>query len=321
MLATLVDKPFDDENWFFEIKWDGVRAIATIVPREAPKLTSRTGKDLLSQFPEFGELRSAFSKLPVVIDGEIVALDRYGRSSFQRLQPRLNRRTSDPQLQRAVPATYAVFDMLFAGERDLRKHPIAERKALLERLLRKRAPHVMLSKHLVGKGKKLFAFARRRALEGIIAKRRDAPYVERRSRLWLKIKTHREQEAVIGGWTEPRGTRQKFGALVLGVYNNGKLEYIGHVGTGFDRDLLDLIMKKMAPLEAKACPFSAAPPSNAPCHWIRPQLVALACLARSYASSSRRAFGKYAHRFVGEGCGLTKPARSNDSKAPCNWSG
>lgn len=274
MLATLADKPFDDASWLFEIKWDGVRAIATIEARKAPKIRSRGDKDLLLQFPELHDLGSAFSLLPVIVDGELVALDRHGKSSFQRLQPRLNRRASDPELQRAIPVTYAIFDVLFAGSRDLRNLALDERKALLERLLRKRALHVMHSLHVVGRGKKLFAFAKRHALEGVIAKRRDSPYVERRSRLWLKIKTHREQEAVIAGWTEPRGSREKFGALLLGVYEKGKLIYVGHVGTGFNRELLELLMKKMAPLAQARCPFAEKPKSNAPCHWVRPTLVA-----------------------------------------------
>ena len=274
MLATLVEKPFDDDEWLFEIKWDGVRAIATVEPGRPVHVHSRTGRDLLAQFPELGEVRAAFSRSPLILDGEIVALDRAGRSSFQRLQPRLNRRQSDPALERAVPATYAVFDLLYAGKRDLRSLPLEERKAMLQALLRDHAPHVMLSKHVVGKGKKLFALAKRQSLEGIIAKRRDAPYVERRSRMWLKIKTHMEQEAVVGGWTEPRGSRELFGALILGVYDRGQLRYVGHVGTGFDRELLRVVMHKLRSLETRACPFATKPPSNAPSHWVRPKLVA-----------------------------------------------
>jgi bifunctional non-homologous end joining protein LigD len=274
MLATIVEKPFDDDDWLFEIKWDGVRAIATIASRADVQLRSRTGNDLLVQFPEMRDLSRAATSLPVILDGELVALDRYGRSSFQRLQPRLNRRSSDPELQRAIPVTYCIFDLLFAGKRDLRHLPLDERKTLLERLLRKNAPNVMRSLHVVGRGKHLFAFARRHGLEGIMAKRRDSSYVERRSRTWLKIKAHRQQETVIAGWTEPRGSRELFGALLLGVYERGALRYVGHVGTGFDQPLLELVMSKMAPLATSKCPFAAKPKSNAPCHWVRPRLVA-----------------------------------------------
>jgi bifunctional non-homologous end joining protein LigD len=167
-----------------------------------------------------------------------------------------------------------VFDLLYAGRKDLRGAPLEERKAALQQLMRDNAPHVILSKHVLGKGKKLYAFAKRKALEGIIAKRCDSPYLERRSRLWLKIKTHLEQEVVIGGWTEPRGSREQFGALILGVYDRGELRYVGHVGTGFDRELLDVVMKKMKPLATSRCPFAQKPPSNAPSHWVRPVLVA-----------------------------------------------
>jgi bifunctional non-homologous end joining protein LigD len=274
MLAMLVDKPFDDPEWLFEIKWDGVRAVSTIESAHKVHVRSRTDKDLLAQFPEFDDLGRAFSSLPVIIDGEIVSLDRYGRSSFQRLQPRLNRRTSDPALQRAIPVTYVIFDVLYAGKRDLRSTPLDERKALLDHLLRADAPHVMLSKHVIGAGTKLFAEAKRRKLEGIIAKQRASLYVERRSRSWLKIKTHLEQEVVIAGWTEPRGSREKFGALVLGVYDKGKLRYVGHVGTGFNQQLLDVVYRKLKPLETTRSPFATKPPSNAPVHWVRPHLVA-----------------------------------------------
>jgi len=274
MLAMLVDKPFDDPEWLFEIKWDGVRAVSTLQSGKTPQIRSRNDKDLLPQFPELASLARAFSSLPVIVDGEIVSLDRYGRSSFQRLQPRLNRRASDPALERAIPVTYVIFDLLYAGKRDLRASTLDERKAQLERLLRTSSPHVMLSKHVNGAGTKLFAEAKRRKLEGIIAKQRDSEYVERRSRCWLKIKTHHEQEVVIAGWTEPRGSREKFGALVLGVYDKGELRYVGHVGTGFDRQLLDAVFSKLKPLETTRSPFATKPPSNAPVHWVHPKLVA-----------------------------------------------
>lgn len=274
MLAMLVDKPFDNPEWLFEIKWDGVRAISTLQSGKTPEIRSRNDKDLLPQFPELAALGRAFSSLPVIVDGEIVSLDRYGRSSFQRLQPRLNRRTSDPALERAIPVTYVIFDLLYAGKRDMRGSSLDERKAQLERLLRAHAPHVMFSKHVNGAGTKLFAEAKRRRLEGIIAKQRDSEYVQRRSRCWLKIKTHHEQEVVIAGWTEPRGSREKFGALVVGVYDKGQLRYAGHVGTGFDRQLLDVVYRKLKPLETSRSPFATKPPSNAPVHWVRPRLVA-----------------------------------------------
>lgn len=274
MLATLLDHPFDDPNWLFEIKWDGVRAIATVFEEKKPTITSRTGKDLLVQFPELSQLARAFTRWPVIVDGEIVALDDEGRSSFQRLQQRLNRRSPDPRLIKAVPIVYTVFDLLYADEMDLRATPLLDRKALLERRLRKRATHTLLSRHILAKGKELYRFAKRRSLEGIIGKRIDSPYVERRTQLWVKIKTHLEQECVIGGWTEPRGSRAYFGALLLGLYDRDGLHYVGHVGTGFNHDLLEQVMHALRPLETAQCPFLEKPKSNSPAHWVKPKLVA-----------------------------------------------
>ena len=274
MLATLVDQPFDDPSWLFEIKWDGVRAIATVFEDKKPTITSRTGKDLLVQFPELSQLARAFTGWPVIVDGEIVALDDKGRSSFQRLQQRLNRRSPDPRLIKAVPIVYTVFDLLYADDKDLRATPLIDRKALLERRLRKRATHMLLSRHLLAKGKELYRFAKRRSLEGIIGKRIDSPYIERRTGLWVKIKTHLEQECVIGGWTEPRGSRAYFGALLLGLYDREGLRYVGHVGTGFNHDLLEQVMRALKPLETAQCPFDEKPKSNSPAHWVKPKLVA-----------------------------------------------
>lgn len=274
MLATLVDEPFDDPAWVFEIKWDGVRAITSITADGQATITSRTGKDLLVQFPEFARLRTSFKRLPVIVDGEIVAMDEHGRSSFQLLQQRLNRRSPDPHLVKQVPAIYSIFDLLYAGSADLRKRALLERKAALEKVLRTTHPHVMLSKHIARSGKKLYAFAKRHALEGVIGKVADSPYLERRTRLWVKIKTHLEQECVIGGWTEPRGSRDFFGALLLGLYRDGELHYVGHVGTGFNRALLAQVMRALQPLETKECPFAQRPKSNSPSHWVRPKLVA-----------------------------------------------
>jgi len=273
MLATLVDAPFDDPQWLFEIKWDGVRAIATVFKDKKPVLSSRNGKDLLVQFPEFETLARSFARCPVIVDGEIVAIDEQGRSSFQLLQQRLNRRSPDPRLVKAVPVHYTIFDLLYADGKDLRKQPLSQRKVLLERKLRTNA-HVMLSKHILTKGKALYSFAKRRSLEGVIGKRVDSPYLERRTRLWVKIKTHLEQECVIGGWTEPRGSREEFGALLLGLYDKDGLHYVGHVGTGFNRELLHQLMQKLKPLGTTTCPFLERPKSNAPSHWVKPKLVA-----------------------------------------------
>ncbi|MDQ2817758.1 MAG: non-homologous end-joining DNA ligase [Candidatus Eremiobacteraeota bacterium] len=274
MLATLVAEPFDDPGWLFETKWDGVRALCTIAEGGRVSLTSRNGLDLAGQFPELAALDKAFGALPVLLDGEIASLDSDGRSSFQRLQGRLNRPDPDRRVREATPVTYVVFDLLYHGGRDLRSRPLSYRKSLLERSLRAGARSVSYSKHIVGEGRKLYELAQAYSLEGIVGKLARSAYVERRSRDWVKIKIQRRQEFVIGGWTEPRGARKLFGALLLGVYDKGRLDYVGHVGTGFGAASLEEVMRRLAPWETDRCPFGKRPSANAPCHWVQPRLVA-----------------------------------------------
>jgi bifunctional non-homologous end joining protein LigD len=272
MLATLIDKPFDDPKWFYEIKWDGYRAIARIAADGAVTLSSRNGKDFLKKFPELADLANAFSERPIVVDGEVVVLDDQGRPSFQALQSRLDRfgRTGEER----TPVTFVAFDLLYGNGRDLRKEPLEERKAALEAIVRD-GHGVLYSKHVAGAGSTLFAFAREHELEGIVGKRSDSTYQERRSRDWVKIKTLLRQEFVVAGWTEPRGSRKGFGALLLGVYDGEALVPVGSVGTGFDDRLLHEVMAKMAPLERKTPPFEGdGPKTDTPAHWVRPSLVA-----------------------------------------------
>jgi bifunctional non-homologous end joining protein LigD len=275
MLATLVDAPFDDDAWSFELKWDGVRALAYV---DGARLTlvSRNGNPLLAQFPELGSIGKAFRARRLILDGEIVTFDPRGRSSFQRLAPRLNRTTSSPALEREAPAVYIVFDILLLDGHDLRDEPLDDRVAALERSMRPDSEryHVRSSKRTIGKGRALFAKAQARGLEGIIAKRRDSVYESSRSRNWLKIKCLLEQEMVIGGWTQPRGSREAFGALLVGYYRGGNLVYAGRVGTGFDGATLAAVMKRLRPLETKRSAFAQPPKEPATTHWVRPRLVA-----------------------------------------------
>jgi bifunctional non-homologous end joining protein LigD len=217
-------------------------------------------------------LRSAFKTLPVVIDGEIVSLDKKGRSSFQRLQPRLNRLKGETGSFTSV--NFVVFDLLVMGAQDIREEPLEHRKALLKKSVRAGNAFVIFSEHVAGDGVKLFQKARRRGLEGIVAKRRDSPYRTGRSRDWLKIKVIESQEFVICGWTEPAGSRRYFGALLLGVYDRGELTYAGHAGTGFDERTLAALHEKLARIETKRSPFRIVPKVNAPVHWVTPKLVA-----------------------------------------------
>ena len=265
MLCTVVAKPFDDPAWLFELKWDGYRAIATVDAAGAVNLSSRTGKDLLHQFSELADLTHAFRSIPVVVDGEICVLDEAGRSSFQALQ---TREESD------APVTFVAFDCLYADGRDLRAEPIEARKERLEALIVP-GQRVMYSKHITGAGTELFAFAQEHGLEGIVGKRAGSPYRSTRSRDWIKIKAIRRQEFVIGGWTEPRGARSGFGALLLGVYEGTSLRYAGHVGTGFDGAKLGAISKQLRALARETSPFAGAvPKTNTKAHFVKPQLVA-----------------------------------------------
>jgi bifunctional non-homologous end joining protein LigD len=201
--------------------------------------------------------------VPIVVDGEICALDAKGKSDFQRLQD---------YAENGNALTYVAFDAIYAEGRDLRKTPIEERKEILERNVDDDTL-VLYSKHIIGKGKAFFTQAKRRHLEGIIAKKRGSLYEERRSKAWLKIKAQFEQEFVIGGWTDPRGSRKGFGALLIGAYVEGKLRYVGSVGTGFGVKLLRELSAQMKPLARKTSPFVNEVDVKEPMHFIKPELV------------------------------------------------
>ncbi len=263
MLATLIGEAFDDPDWLFEIKWDGYRALCTVDDKGRLTLVSRNGLDLLARFPALEELATAFSSVPVMVDGEIVSLDKKGRSDFQRLQDFKNT---------PVGLTYAAFDLLYADGRDLRREPLETRKALLERLIADETL-VLYSKHVVGKGKALFERARETQLEGIVGKKRASTYQERRSRDWVKIKTGYEQEFVVGGWTEPKGSRTGFGALLLGVYEKKSLRFVGSVGTGFGVKLLTSLHAALRKIERKTSPFSGDVAARDVAHWVKPEIV------------------------------------------------
>ena len=264
MLATLVDAPFDDDGWLFEMKWDGYRALCTIDEKGNVTLESRNGNDLLATFPELRDLSGAFASLPIVVDGEIVSLDAQGRPQFQNLQYHAKKKD---------PLHFACFDVLYADGKDLRKTPLEERKATLERLIADQTI-ALYSKHVVGSGSALYEQAAQNGLEGIIGKKRDSTYQERRSRDWVKIKARLEQEFVVGGWTEPRGSRKGFGALMLGAYSGKELRYVGSVGTGFSAKSIAELMARLEKLETSASPFVNDTDTTERPHWVRPQLVA-----------------------------------------------
>jgi bifunctional non-homologous end joining protein LigD len=278
MLATLAEAPLVDPALVYEPKYDGIRAIAEVAAGgRSVRLWSRLGNDKTSQFPEVAAALAAWAKRrrePVVLDGELVALDAEGRpAGFQQLQGRIH--VKDEHVA-AGPAAFMLFDLLRVGERDLRGQPLTERRAALEALVKgARTPLLRLSEQVAGDGRALYQRAIASGWEGLIAKRAASKYRSgKRSPDWNKLKVVHEQEFVIGGWTEPRQTRTHFGALLLGVYEGHRLVYAGHTGTGFDEKELSRLMARMRPLETPDCPFSAVPGSNERPHWIRPELVA-----------------------------------------------
>lgn len=264
MLAYLTDRPFDDAEWLFEIKWDGYRAIAE-VNKTKVDLFSRTFKSFNEVFSPIVDALQALHT-QAIFDGEIVVLDKNGKPDFQSLQN--YQKTGKGDLR------YYIFDLLYYQGEDLRSIPLIERKNILKGLLPKSKTSLLqYSDHILAKGIEAFAGAKKMGLEGIIAKRTNSHYLSARSRDWLKIKTHARQEAVICGFTAPKGSRQGFGALILGVYDKGALHYIGHVGGGFNRNTLSEVMKQMIPLITNKCPFKIPPATNTPVTWIKPKLV------------------------------------------------
>jgi bifunctional non-homologous end joining protein LigD len=269
MKAKLHDRPFDDPDWVFERKLDGIRAIAR---REgaAATLTSRTGRDLSSAYPELIEALEAESMERFVADGEIVAFEG-NRTSFERLQGRMG--IHDPRLARltGIPVHLYLFDLLELDGHDTSGLPLRSRKDLLRRSLEFAGP-IRYTPHRNEHGRRFFREACSKGWEGLIAKRAESPYVHARSRDWLKLKCSREQELVIGGFTPPQGSRSHFGALLVGYYEDGELRYAGKVGTGFSERVLADLAARMQALEVPEPPFRQdGLPKRA--RWVRPELV------------------------------------------------
>nr|AIA11361.1 DNA polymerase LigD, ligase domain [uncultured bacterium] len=274
MLATLVDKAFSDPEWLFETKWDGVRAICFIRNGKAVFI-SRNQIEMTPQYPELANIGESISASDAILDGEIVALDNSGVSRFQLLQPRLGRKNSGEiaRLASTTRIVYYVFDLLYLDGMDLTACTLLDRKTTLESILSS-SKNVRYSDHIIGEGLKLFAEVVKVPLEGMIAKRLVSTYSPRRSKDWLKIKTIQQSEVVIGGYTQPRNSRSYFGALVVGLYRDGKLHYVAHTGGGFNEQSLADTFKLLQPLKTTVCPFVAKPKTNEPVQWVKPKLVA-----------------------------------------------
>ncbi len=272
MLAVSTDKPFSDPAWIFEIKWDGVRALAWIKDGKI-EVRSRTGRVITKQYPELEILPECLKANQAIVDGEIVVLDDRGRSDFERLQERMHVNSPPKELLARVPVIFYVFDLLYCDGYDSREAPLLERKELLRRLLDPRNG-IRYCDHVQEHGKELFDLAREQGLEGVLAKNAQSQYIAGRSSSWVKVKARREMDAVVVGWTEPRGSREHFGALLLGLYKGKELEFIGHVGTGFNQKMQEAIRNELDKLATKECPFKTVPETNEKAYWVKPKLVA-----------------------------------------------
>ena len=285
MLATLAEPPLTGAGLVFEPKYDGIRALISVEGSRV-RIWSRAGNDKTSQFPSISAALAkwgAKAKTPVLLDGEIVALDQQGRpAGFQKLQGRIHLIGAKDveRIDKTQPVALIAFDILRDGDEDVRGLSLTDRRGrMIKRLGKRRADDVIrISEQVAQDGRALLDRAHREGWEGLIVKEAKAPYQSgRRSPTWRKLKVVNEQEFVIAGWTEPRQTRQYFGALLLGVHDpdsRGGLKYVGHTGTGFDQKELARVSKLLKARETRESPFTEKIKTNEPAHWVRPDLVA-----------------------------------------------
>jgi bifunctional non-homologous end joining protein LigD len=269
MLATLAHDPFSDDGWLFERKLDGERCIALVGGDHGVSLLSRSQQPLDDTYPEVVDALAGTAAPPLALDGEVVAFDG-NVTSFQRLQGRIG--ITDPEDARAsgVPVFYYIFDVLHVDGFDTTAVPLRKRKILLTHCLTFADP-LRFTPHRNGSGEEYHRQACDSGWEGLIAKDADSVYVSRRSRSWLKLKCVNRQELVIGGFTEPQGSRHGFGALIVGYYADDTLCYAGKVGTGFDDSTLSQLGTRLRELEISQSPFADGPDDDS--HWVEPILV------------------------------------------------
>jgi bifunctional non-homologous end joining protein LigD len=273
MLATSVETAFDDPEWLFEIKWDGYRAVSFLQDGKV-RLVSRNQNELTGEFPELNELSKLIKAKNAVLDGEVVALDEQGRASFSLMQQRTGIRKGGRRVgaRRELQIVYYIFDLLYVDGFDLRRVALEQRKQVLAQIIA-RSELVRYSDHFP-QGLALFEVAKQKGLEGILAKKRASHYEERRSREWLKIKVTQTVDCVVGGYTDPEGSRQYFGSIVLGLYDEkGRLIHVGQAGTGFNQAMLKEIWQVLKELETNRSPFYGDVDA-AHVHWVKPERVA-----------------------------------------------
>ena len=296
MLATLVSQPFDRTGWVYEEKYDGYRILAY---KEGSKVTllSRNRKDRSDTFPSVAEAVARLKQRTLLLDGEVIAFDRHNVSRFQ-------------LLQQGHSTGYAVFDCLYSNGTDLRQKPLGERRRILEDILPKEG-EIFISRRLASHGFEAFRLAKRRGFEGIVAKDTAAPYVDRRSTSWLKVKVHQEEEFVIGGFTRPEGSREHLGALLLGGYDQRRqLRYVGKVGTGFTRRTLLSLSHLLTPIIRRASAYADPSPTRGAV-FVAPKLVAQIAF-QEWTSDGRLRQPVY--------LGLRDDKRPQDCWLPKSWS-
>ena len=278
MLARVGESLPSGDGWTFEPKFDGIRVLA-YATAGAVRLITRNGNDKTRQFPEVADAVRELARATgrdVVLDGEIVALENGEPARFQQLQGRMHVRAEDAIAghRTSAPSGLVAFDLLVNGETVLLREPWTTRRKQLEQLLRRRTGDVLRLAETDADGAAMLDRARSAGWEGLIAKRTDARYEPGvRSKSWLKLKLEHRQEFVVGGFTEPRNSREHIGALLVGYYDRGRLIYAGHVGGGFSRAGLEDMWKRLHPLERKSSPFDESPKTNEPAHWVRPDVV------------------------------------------------
>ena len=275
MLAESIEKPFDGAEWLFEIKWDGYRAVAFITDGKV-RLVSRNQNELTARYPELKDMAEFVKAKNAILDGEVVALDAEGKASFSLMQQRTGFRPEGKRVaaKADVPVLYYAFDLLYLDGEDWRKVPLEERKRKLASVIVV-GDSLRYSDHYAEQGRALFEIARQKGLEGIVAKRRNSCYEERRSGEWLKIKIRHQIECVVGGFTVPEGSRTHFGSLVLGLYDDkGRLVHVGQAGSGFNQKSLAEIWKTLKKLETKSNPFFGEVEALRKVSWVKPELVA-----------------------------------------------
>ena len=270
MLASLADRPVDDDGWLFEPKYDGIRLIGAR-DADTAAVWTRNGVDRSHSYPELVDALLDQASTRFVVDGEVVAFDGQ-RTSFQRLQQRSG--IDDPERARhsGIAVYYYLFDLLHVDGHDLESVPLHRRKAALADVIDHHDP-LRYSEHRATDGREYLEQACAMGWEGLIAKQADSRYVHGRSRSWVKLKCVRRQEVVIGGYTDPKGSRTALGSLLVGVHDGNELVYAGRVGTGFDEDRLIELQELLGRLRRPTSPFHRGNPAPGPVHWVAPELV------------------------------------------------